>query len=110
MTTKEAQEIIMKHSLPKATSRKHVQLPGCVPKGRLFGAFTSRGEGVTQATYNYPRVVEAIHHLASLRDGETKSERYLSAQVDRAQRLQAHKDKNNHSTTWLIALGDSTGG
>ena len=45
MTTKEAQEIVMGHPLPKATSRKNVQLPGYVPEGRLFGAFTTRGEG-----------------------------------------------------------------
>ena len=81
MTIKEAQEIIMNHSLPKATSRKNVQLPGYVPDGRLFGAFTTRGEGITQATYRYPRVVKAIHHLASLRSGEARSEGYLSAQV-----------------------------
>ena len=55
MTLKEAQEIIMRHSLPKAVSRKNVQLPGYVPEGRLFGAFTTRGEGITQATYRYPQ-------------------------------------------------------
>ena len=109
MTTKEAQEIIMRHSLPKATSRKNVQLPGYVPEGRFFGAFTTRGEGITQATYRYPRVVEGIHHSASLRDGEAKTEGYLSAQVSRAKRLQVNKDKNNHNTSWLIALEDFTG-
>ena len=72
MTRQEAQEIIMRHSLPKAVSRKNVQLPGYVPEGRLFGAFTTRGEGITQATYRYPKVVQAIHHLASLRGGEAR--------------------------------------
>ena len=100
----------MRHSLPKAISRKNVQLPGYVPEGRLFGAFTTRGEGITQATYRYPKVVQAIHHLASLRGGEASCEGYLSAQINRAKRLQVHKDKNNHSTSWLIALGDFTGG
>ena len=33
MTRKEAQEIIMRHSLPKAVSRENVQLPGYVPEG-----------------------------------------------------------------------------
>ena len=80
MTTSEAQETIMNHSLPKTTSRKNVQLPVYVPDGRLFRAFASRGEGTTQATYRYPRVAKAIHHLASLRNGEAKSEGYLSAQ------------------------------
>ena len=60
--------------------------------------------------YRYPRVVEAIHHLASLRNGEAKAEGYLSAQVNRAKRLQAHKDKKHHSTPWLVALGDFAGG
>ena len=97
MTLKEARETIMRHSLPKAVSRKNVQLPGYVPEGRLFRAFTTRGEGITQATYRYPKVVQAI-------------EGYLSAQVNRAKRMQVHKDKNNHSTSWLIALGEFTGG
>ena len=83
----------MRHSLPKAVSRKNVQLPGYVPEGRLFGAFTTRGEGITQATCRYPKVVQAIHHLASLRGGEASCEGYLSAQVNRAKRLQVHKDK-----------------
>ena len=30
--------------------------------------------------------------------------------VNRAKRLHVHKDKNNHSTSWLIALGDFAGG
>ena len=30
--------------------------------------------------------------------------------LNRAMRMQVHKDKNNHSTSWLIALGDFTGG
>ena len=30
MTKQEAQEIIMRHSLPKAVTRKNVQLPGCL--------------------------------------------------------------------------------
>ena len=81
-----------------------------MPEGRLFGAFTTRGEGITQATYRYPKVVQAIHHLASLRGGEANSEGYLSAQVNRVKKMQVHKDKNNHSTSWLIALGEFTGG
>ena len=110
MTSKEAQEIIMKHSLPKALSRKNVQLPGYVPEARLFGAFNTRGEDIASATYRYPKVVEAIHHVARLRDVEARSEGFLSAQVNRAKKLQAHKDKNNQSTSWLIALGDVAGG
>ena len=91
ITTKGAQEIIMSHSLPKATPRKNVQLPAYVPEGRLSGAFTTREEGIIHATYRYPKVVKAIHHLASLRVGEAKNEGYLSAQVTKT--LQVHKDK-----------------
>ena len=54
--------------------------------------------------------MKAIHHLASLRDGEARSEGYLAAQVNRAKKLQVQKDKNNHTTSWLIALGNFTGG
>ena len=35
MTRKEAQEIIMRHSLPKSVSRKNIQLPGYVPEGKI---------------------------------------------------------------------------
>ena len=82
MTRKEAQEMIMRHSLPKALSRKNVELPGYAPEGRLFG-----GEGITQATYRYPKVAKAIHHLASLRGGEAKSEGYLSAKSKQSQEV-----------------------
>ena len=35
---------------------------------------------------------------------------YLSAQLNSAMSLPIHKDKNNHSMTWLIALGNFAGG
>ena len=44
-----------------------------------------------------------------MRGGEASCEGYLSTQVNRAKKLQVHKDKNNRSTSWLIALGDFTG-
>ena len=56
MPTREAQEIIMSHPLAKAQSRTHIQTDQYTPEGRLLGAFTTRSEGITQATYRHPEV------------------------------------------------------
>ena len=110
MTTSEAIDILLNHALPKSRSRTNVSTKAYIPQGRLFGAFTTRGEGITQATYRYPEVVEAIHALASTRCPASEDEGYLAAQMNRAKSLPIHQDKNNHSHTWLIAFGDFDGG
>ena len=46
-----AKKIVLEHSLPKARQRTDVSTKDYVPRGRLFGAFTSRGEGITNATH-----------------------------------------------------------
>ena len=48
--------------------------------------------------------------LASTREGPCADEGFLSAQVNCGISLPVHKDKNNHGETWLIGLGDYTGG
>ena len=62
-----AKKTVLKHSLPKARQRTNVSTKDCVPGGRLFGGFTTRGEGITNATFRYPDVVSAIHTLAATR-------------------------------------------
>ena len=106
----DAMAIVQCHSLPKARSRTNIATDAYTPQGRLFGAFTTRGEGITQATYRYPKVVNAIHRIALERGKEAETEGYLSAQLNRASALPVHKDKNNHGLSWLIALGDFDGG
>ena len=110
MSLKEAVEVLQRHSLLKARSRTNVSTEKYTPQGRLFGAFTTRGEGITQATYRYPKVVNAIHRVALERGKEAETEGYLSAQLNRASALPVHKDKTNHGMSWLIALGDFDGG
>ena len=68
---------------------------GYVPQGRLLGAYTTRGEGIAQATYRFPLIVKAIRR---------------SAQLNSAVFLPIHQDKRNYGKTWLIALGSFTGG
>ena len=81
-----------------------------VPEGRLFGAFATRGEGITQAIFRFPLAVKALMKLASTREGPCADEGFLSAQVNCGISLPVHKDKNNHGETWLIGLGNHKGG
>ena len=62
-----AKRIVLEHSLPKAKHRPNVSTKDYVPRGRLFGGFATRGEGITNATLRYPDVVSAIHLLAATR-------------------------------------------
>ena len=62
------------------------------------------------ASYRFPEVISAIHSIAATRPSGFADEPYLSAQLNSAMSLPVHKDKNNHSMTWLIALGNFTGG
>ena len=102
--------LLLDHRLPKARQRTNVVTPDYVPRGRLFGGYTTRGEGVTIGSYRFPQVVSAIHDIASTRPSGFIDEAYLSAQVNASTSLPVHKDKNNHSFTWLIAFGNFTGG
>ena len=74
-------------------------------RGRHFGAFTTRGEGVTQATFRFPEIVSAIHLLASFQPSGFTTEPYMSAQLNDSSSLPIHKDKNHFSRSWLIGLG-----
>ena len=110
MSTREAKEALLSHHLPKATTRTNVKSKDYVPQGRLFGAFTTRGEGITQASYRYPLVVQAIHTLAATRPSGSGDEGYLSAQLNRVEKLPIHRDRNNHGHSWIIGLGNYLGG
>ena len=58
------------------------------------------------ASYRFPEFIFAIHSLAATRPSGFADEPYLSAQLNSAMSLPVHKDKNNHSLTWLIAIGN----
>ena len=96
MSEIEAKSILLNHPLPKARQRTNVVSDGYVPEGRLFGAFTTRGEGIAQATFRFPLAVMALMKLASTREGPCADEGFLSAQVNSGISLPVHKDKNNH--------------
>ena len=110
MSEIEAKDILLNHPLPKARQRTNIVSDDYIPEGRLFGAFTTRGEGITQATFRFPLAVTALMKLASTREGPCADEGFLSAQVNCGISLPVHKDKNNHGETWLIGLGDYKGG
>ena len=65
--TLEAKQILLQHSLPKARQRTNVTTAKCTPSCRLFGAYTTRGEEIAQATYCFPAVVGAITAMAASR-------------------------------------------
>ena len=73
--------MLMNHSLLESSQRTNVITADYTTRGRLFGAYTQRGLGITHASLKHPDVLTAIH-----------------------------KDKNNLSMTWLIAFGDFAGG
>ena len=95
-------DILLQHKLPKARQRTNVVTQDYTPRGRLFDGYTTRGEGVTMASYRFP-VISAIHSIAATQPSGFADEPYLSAQLNSAMSLPVHKDKNNHSMTWLIA-------
>ena len=47
--------VLMNHSLPKSPQRTNVITADYTPRGRLFGAYTRRGLGITHASLKYPR-------------------------------------------------------
>ena len=102
--------VIMDHSLPKSRTRTNVVTDEYIPRGRLFGGYTTRGLGITHATLRFPEVVKSIFAIASSRPKDFAQEPFLSAQLNAATSLPIHKDKNNHARSWLIAFGDFTGG
>ena len=101
---------LMQHSLPKSRTRTNVVTTQYTPRGRLFGAYTTRGMGSTHATWRFPKVVQAIVKIAATRPSGFDSAPFLSAQLNAASSLPIHKDKNNDGRSWLIAFGDYEGG
>ena len=103
-------DVLINHSLPKSRTRTNVVTAEYTPRGRLFGGYTTRGTGVTHATFRFPDVLKAIMSLSSTRPKDFTNAPFLSAQLNAATSLLVHKDKNNLSRSWLIAFGDFTGG
>eukprot|EP00971_Amphidinium_carterae_P048595 957772-Amphidinium_carterae.1 len=98
--------VILDHAIPLQPTRTNVIAANQTPRSRLFGAFTVRGSGVTQATYRFPKVLEAIHRLASTRPTSHANAPYAAAQLTQAQFLPCHRDMHNLGISWLIGLGD----
>ena len=103
MTVDDARRILIEHPLPKSRQRTNVCTDTYIPQARLFGAFTSRGEGITQATFRFPLAITANMCLAATRAAAKTDEGFLSAQ------LNIHQDKNNYGDSWLTGLGDYEG-
>ena len=102
--------VLLNHTLPKSRTRTNVVTTDYTPRGRLFGAYTTRGVGITHAAFRFPEVTQALISFASSRPRDFAQEPFLSAQLNAARSLPVHKDKNNHSMSWLIAFGDFSGG
>ena len=75
----EAKRVLLEHPLPRARQRTNVSTEQYIPEGRLFGAYATRGEGVTQATFRFPLTVAAIICLAATRGAVCSDEGFLSA-------------------------------
>ena len=70
-------DILLQHKLPKARQRPNVVTQDYTPRGRKFGGYARRGEGVTMASYRFPEVTFAIHSLAATRLSGFAHEPYL---------------------------------
>eukprot|EP00971_Amphidinium_carterae_P218514 4337276-Amphidinium_carterae.1 len=49
------ERIILAHRIPMQPTRTNVVTEDQVPRSRLFGAFCTRGCGITQSTNQYPQ-------------------------------------------------------
>ena len=72
-------DMLLQHKLPKARQRTNVATQAYTPRGRLFGGYATRGDGVTMASYRFPEIVSAIHSIAATRPGGFADDPYLSA-------------------------------
>ena len=50
--------VLMNHSSPKSPQHTNVITADYTPRGRLFGAYTQRGLGITYASLKYPNVLK----------------------------------------------------
>ena len=66
--------------------------------------------GSTHATLRFPQIVQAIVKIASTRPSGHETDLFLSAQLNAANSLPVHKDKNNAGRSWLIGFGAYDGG
>ena len=57
-------QVLLDHALPLSKHRTNVVTEQYIPRGRLFGGYTTRGQGITHSTYRFTEVVEAIHSIA----------------------------------------------
>ena len=85
MSTSEAKQALLSYHLPRSNTRTNVRTKDYVPEGCLFGTFTTRGEGTTQASCRYPLVAQATHTLVATRPSEAGDEGYLSPQLNRVE-------------------------
>ena len=102
----QARMTLLQHSLPKARQRTNVSTKDYVPRGRSLGGFTTRGDGITDATLRFPEVLSTIHLLASSRPKGFIAEPYLSAHLNAATSSPLRRDKNNFSRSWLLGIGN----
>eukprot|EP00971_Amphidinium_carterae_P181014 3590835-Amphidinium_carterae.1 len=93
------EKIILAHRIPKQPTRTNVVTEDQVPKSRLFGAFCTRGCGITQSTVRYPQVVKACLEVAQTRK---YSYSFAAMQLTTHTYLPCHQDKNNSGYSWII--------
>ena len=91
---------LMQHSLPKSRTRTNVVTTQYTPRGRLFGAYTIGA---------FPKLFRQLSRLP-LPGLLAMNQSFFFAQLNAANSLPVHKDKNNAGRSWLIAFGDFDGG
>eukprot|EP00971_Amphidinium_carterae_P338220 6475462-Amphidinium_carterae.1 len=74
--------------------------PVPIPRTELYGAYTSRGVGVTQRTVSRPHVLRAMMRLAKKRERQDEFASCMLTHVVAGECFTVHRDMRNHSDTW----------
>ena len=76
--------VLINHTLPKSRTRTNVVTTDDPLRGRLYGAYATRGVGITHATFRFPEVTQALISLASSRPRDFAKETFPLCSVERS--------------------------
>eukprot|EP00971_Amphidinium_carterae_P242043 4805546-Amphidinium_carterae.1 len=97
------------HKAPQRTNVFNADFP---LESDLLGLYTTRGSGVTAATFEWEHELPLLHELAGYRPRHRRASGYLSIQVSTGSGngMAPHVDRANLGQTDIIAVGRYHGG
>eukprot|EP00971_Amphidinium_carterae_P313832 6237240-Amphidinium_carterae.1 len=103
----QAESVIAEHIPRVAPARTNIIADNGALCCTTMGGYTQRGQGITQAAYRHPRILSAVHALATTRENQM-AEPYLAVSITSG-RTPWHTDQNEGWTS-LTAVGSFKGG